>query len=81
MDAVAAVDALGFVDPADARLVVGDGPHGASLLAGPLLVDDGPVGTSLGTQAAGLALIGIDAHFGISGGNGAELTGVQTGFA
>ena len=81
VDAVPAVDALAFVDPADTRFIVRYGPHGARLLAGTLLMDDSAVRAGFGAQTAGLALVQIDAHLGIAGGNCTESAGVETRLA
>ena len=75
------MDALGFVDPADARSVIGDGAHRTGFLTGPLLMNDGAIGTGFGALTAGLAFVGFDAHLGVAGGDGAESAGIQAGLA
>jgi hypothetical protein len=81
VDAVAAVDALGLVDHADAVLVIVDGTDRAGSLAGSDQVGDGTVRAGLGAHAAFLTLLGIDMRSVLSDSDGAETAGIQAGFA
>ena len=81
VDTVSAVDALRLVDLAVAVLIVADGVSRAGSLAGTGQVDDSLEGACLRAHAAFLTLRGLDEGTVLARGDGAELTGFDTGSA
>ena len=78
---MAALDALGLIDHADAVVIVCDGAHSAGLLAGTHQMRDRAVRTCLSAHTALFALIGVDLRPVLAYRNSAEFTGVETRLA
>ena len=81
VDAVSALDALFLINHADAVLIIGNGVHGADLLAGSLQMGDGVVGAGLRAQTALLALGRVDIGAALGHADGAELAGILAGLS
>ena len=81
MDAVSALDAFGFIDPADPVFVIGDRSGGTGLLAGTLQMGDGRIRTGLGTFAALLTFGRIDVGTVMSDGYRSEVAGIEARLA
>ena len=78
MDAVAAVNALVFINNAVTVLIVADRSDGAGTLAGADQMHDCAVRAGLRAHAAFLALVGINMRTELADCDSAELAGVKT---